>query len=64
MQKKKICEQQSWGRFDKKIICALRLTVCAIRPTFEKLFIGAKVQRKAQKIGVGCKTVNEIDPGP
>ena len=40
-----------------QIIYALRL-----HPTFEKLFTGIKVQRKAQKIGVGFKTVNEIKP--
>ena len=34
----------------------------ALRPTFDKLFTGAKVQRKAQKIGVGRKSVYEIDP--
>ena len=31
-------------------------------PTFEKLFTGAKVWRKAQKFGIGRKTVYEIDP--
>ena len=30
-----------------------------LRPTFEKLFTGAKVWRKAQKIGVGRQTVYE-----
>ena len=43
-------------------LCALHLTVCAQCPTFEKLFTGAKVWRKAQKIGVGRKTEYEIDP--
>ena len=33
-----------------------------LRPTFEKLFTGAKVWRKARKFGVGHKTVYEIDP--
>ena len=28
----------------------------------EKLLTGAKVWRKAQMIGIGRKTVNEIDP--
>ena len=50
-----------WGQFHK-LIYALRPAICALHPTFEKLFIGAKVRRKAQKIGVGCKTVYEIDP--
>ena len=49
------------GRFHK-LIYALPPAVCAPRPIFEKLFTGAKVGRKAQKIGVGCKTVYEIDP--
>ena len=30
-------------------------------PTFEKIFTGAKVQSKAQKIGVGRKSVYEIE---
>ena len=34
----------------------------ALRPTFEKLFTGTKVWRKARKFGVGRKTVYEIDP--
>ena len=34
----------------------------ALCPTFEKLFNGAKVKRKAQKLSVGRKTVYEIDP--
>ena len=49
------------GRFHK-LIYALRQNICALRPTFEKLFAGAKVRRKAQKFGVGLKTVYEIDP--
>ena len=49
------------GRFHK-LICALRPAICTLRPTFEKLFIGAKVWRKAKKIAVGDKIVNEIDP--
>ena len=49
------------GRFHK-LIYALCQTICALRPTFEKLFTGAKVQRKAQKISVERKTVYEIDP--
>ena len=38
-------------------------TICALRPTFEKLFTGAKVQCKAPKIGIWRKTIHEIDPG-
>ena len=49
------------GRFHK-LSYALRQTICALRLTFEKLFTDAKVWRKVQKIGVGCKTVYEIDP--
>ena len=44
------------------MIYVLCQTVCTLGPTFEKLFIGAKVWRKVQKIGVGRKTVYEIDP--
>ena len=36
----------------------------ALRPTFEKLFTSAKVWPKVQKIGVGRKTVYEINPDP
>ena len=49
------------GQFHK-LIYALRPAICALRPTFEKLFTDAKVRRKAQKIGVWHKTVYEIDP--
>ena len=45
-----------------KLFCVLLQAICALRPTFEKLFTGAKVGRKAQKVGVGRKTVYEIDP--
>ena len=38
------------------------LYVLRLGPTFEELFSGAKVLRKAQKIGVGHKTAYEIDP--
>ena len=41
-------------RFHKRFCCALR-------PTFEKLFTGANVRRRARKIGAGRKTVSEID---
>ena len=37
-------------------------TFTPLRPTYEKLFTGAKVRRKAQKIGVGRKSVYETDP--
>ena len=33
-----------------------------LRPTFEKLFTGTNVGRRAQKIGAGRKTVYEINP--
>ena len=35
----------------------LRLTLapCSLRPTFEKLFTGAKARRKAQKLGARRK---------
>ena len=33
-----------------------------LRPTFEKLLTGAKVRPKEKKIGVGRKSVYEIDP--
>ena len=46
-----------WGWFHN-----LRQTICALCPTFKKLFTDAKVQHKAQNIGVGRKTVYEIDP--
>ena len=45
-----------------KLIYALRQTIWALRPTFEKLFTSAKVWRKVQKIAVGRKTVYEIGP--
>ena len=37
----------NWGRF-YKLIYALGQTICALRPTFEKLFTGAKYQGRAQ----------------
>ena len=43
---------KTWGRFHK-LIYALRQTICTLLPTSEKLFTGAKVWRKVQKIGVG-----------
>ena len=45
-----------------KLIYILRPAICALRTTFEKLFTGAKVWRKVQKISVGRKTFNEIEP--
>ena len=45
-----------------QLIHALRQTICTLCPTFEKLLIGAKFQRKAQKIGFGCNKVSEINP--
>ena len=42
---------------------ALSIYVLSLRQTFEKLLTGVKVWCKAQKIDVGCKLVNEIDPG-
>ena len=41
--------------------CAPTPNFCALHPTFEKLLTGAKVPRKAQKIGIGRKTVYEIN---
>ena len=49
------------GRFHK-LIYALCQNICAPRTTFKKLFTGTKVGGKAQKFGVGLKTVYEIDP--
>ena len=51
---------RSW--FHKRF-CALTPIFCALRLNFEKLFTGAKVWRKAQKISAGCKTVYEIGSG-
>ena len=45
-----------------KRFCAPMPNFCALRQTFEKLFTGAKLWRKVQKKGVGCKSVFEIDP--
>ena len=46
-----------------QLVCDVRQTVIALSQTFEKLFFTAvKVWRKAQKIGVGRRTVYEIDP--
>ena len=45
-----------------ELIYVLHQTICTLGPTFEKLFTGAKVQHRAQKIGVGGKTVYEIEP--
>ena len=48
------------GQFHK-LFCALTPNFCTLRPTFEKLFTGAKVWCKAQKMGVGHKAVYKID---
>ena len=45
-----------------KLIYILRPAICALRTTFEKLFTGAKVWRKVQKISVGRKKAYEINP--
>ena len=45
-----------------KLIHAQSLAICALHPTFEKLFCGVKVWRLGQKIGVRRKIVYEIDP--
>ena len=58
---KKGISVESRGRFHK-LIYALRPAICTLRPTFEKLFAGAKVQRKVHKISVERNTVYEIDP--
>ena len=49
------------GQFHKQF-CAPTPNFHALRPTFEKLFTGAKVRRKAQKMGAGRETFYEIDP--
>ena len=41
---------------------ALSIYALRLRTTFKKLFTGANVGRRAQKIGAGCKTVYEINP--
>ena len=52
---------QHCGRFHKWF-CAPTPNFRALRPSFEKLFTGAKVRRKAQKMGAGCETFYEINP--
>ena len=54
-------KSETRGRFFK-LVCTLCHTVRALRPTFEKLISGAEVGRRTWKIGVGHKTVYEIDP--
>ena len=49
------------GRFHKRF-CALMPNFRALSPTFEKLFTGANVGRRAKNIGAGRKTVYDIDP--
>ena len=51
----------SWGWF-YKWFCTLTPNFCALRLTFVKLFTGANVGRRAQKISAGRKTVYEINP--
>ena len=51
----------SWGLFHR-LVHALRQAISALSPNFEKFFCGVKVWCGAQKIGVGRKPVNEIDP--
>ena len=51
----------TWGRFHKRF-CTLTPNFRALHPTFEKLFTGANVGRRAQKVGAGRKTVYEMDP--
>ena len=36
--------------------------ICPLRPTCAQAFYGVKVQRRAQMISVGRKTVYETDP--
>ena len=45
-----------------KLVYATRQTICTLHPTFEKLFNGEEVWCRVQKIGVGRKTVYEMDP--
>ena len=56
-----LCSSLIWGQFHKRF-CAPTPNFCALCPTFEKLFTGAKVRRKVQKFGLGRETVYEIDP--
>ena len=49
------------GRTVQIIEIALSIFTLRLRPTFEKLFTCVKVGRRAQKIGVGCKTFYEMD---
>ena len=44
-----------WGGMEQNIEIGLSIYALCLRPTFEMLFTGAKVQHKAQKIGVGHK---------
>ena len=53
----------SLGQFHK-LIYALRWTICALRPTFTPQKGFSKVGRRARSIGLGRKTVYEIDPLP
>ena len=44
-----------------KMVVTLCQTICTLCPTFEKIFCGIKVWHGARKIGIGRKTVNEIN---
>ena len=48
------------GQF-QKWYCTLTPNFRALRPTFEKLFTGPNVGRRARKIGTVRKTVYETD---
>ena len=61
-------ESPDRGRFHEscvhgtKLGVALSIYALCLRPTFEKLFIGIKVQRKAKKVGVGHKKFLKLTP--
>ena len=55
------CSFDTRGQFHKQV-CALRQSIYALPPTFEKPFCGIKVWHRGRKLGVGCKTIYEIDP--
>ena len=50
------------GRTAQNIEIALSIYALRLRPTFKELFTNIKDWCKAQKIGIGHKTVYEIDP--
>ena len=53
--------QVIWGQFHK-LFCTPMPNFCTLCPTFENLFIGSNVQRKARKFDLGRKSVHEIGP--